>query len=37
MKFKNMKEKDIDEIRYNPYTEGQSKSIRKGSSNEIKK
>ena len=37
MKFKNMKEKDIDKIRYNPYTEGQSKSIRKSSSNEIKK
>ena len=37
MKFKNMKEKDIDEIRYNPYTEGQSKDIRKGNSNEIKR
>ncbi len=37
MKFKNMKEKDIDEIRYNPYTEGQSKEIRKGTPNEIKR
>lgn len=37
MKFKNMKEKNIDEIRYNPYTEGQSIDIRKGSSNEIKR
>lgn len=37
MKFKNMKEKEIDEIRYNPYTERQSKGIRKGNSNEIKR
>lgn len=37
MKFKNMNEKNIDEIRYNPYTEGESKSIRNGKSNEIKR
>lgn len=37
MKFKNMKEKDIDEIRYNPYTEGIHKEIKKGTKNDIKR
>ena len=37
MKFKNMNEKSIDEIRYNPYTEGESIEIKKGEANEIKR
>lgn len=37
MKFKNMKEKDIDEIRYNPYTEGTHKEIKKSARNDIKR
>ena len=37
MKFKSMKDKSLDEIRYNPYTEGTQKNIIKGEHNDIKR
>lgn len=37
MKFKDIEDKSIDEIRYNNYTEGMHISIRKGTPNERKR
>lgn len=37
MKFKEMEDKSIEQIRYNPYTAGMHKEIKKGKCTEIKK